>query len=54
MYIFYYLLLLYGFIVLMIGLLIILSKKGIIGEEGSRKFIYIGVFNWYFIVFIFM
>ncbi|MBG0762817.1 hypothetical protein IY230_04235 [Acholeplasma laidlawii] len=54
MHILYYLLSSYGFIGLMIGLSTILSKKGIIGEEGSRKFIHIGVSNWYFIALIFM
>lgn len=54
MHILYYLLSSYSFIALMIGLSTILSKKGIIGEEGSRKFIHIGVSNWYFIALTFM
>lgn len=54
MHILYYLLGSYGFIAIIILLSMLLSKKGIIGSEGSRKFIHIGVANWYFIALIFI
>ena len=54
MHILYYLLGSYGFIAIIILLSTLLSKKGIIGSEGSRKFIHIGVANWYFIALIFI
>ncbi len=54
MHILYYLLSSYAFIGLMIGLSTMLSNKNIIGDEGSRKLIHIGVSNWYFIALIFM
>lgn len=54
MHILYYLLSSYAFIGLMIGLSTLLSNKNIIGDEGSRKLIHIGVSNWYFIALIFM
>jgi len=54
MHIIYYLIGSYAFIGLMIGLSSILSKYKIIGDEGSRKLIHIGVSNWYFLALIFM
>lgn len=54
MHILYYLLSSYAFIGLMIGISTILSNKKIIGDEGSRKLIHIGVSNWYFFALIFM
>src|SRR5690606_15834585 len=44
----------YGFIAIIILLSTLLSKKGIIGSEGSRKFIHIGIANWYFLALIFI
>jgi len=41
------------FVFLIIGLSSFLSKKGILKEEGSRKFVHIGVGNWWFIAMIF-
>ena len=49
----YYLLSSYTFIGLMIVLSTILRNKKIIGDEGSRKLIHIGVSNWYFLALIF-
>lgn len=37
------------FVLLVIFISIILSKKNFLTEEGSRKFIHIGVANWWFI-----
>jgi len=54
MHILYYLLSSYAFIGLMIGLSTFLNNKQVIGEEGSRKLIHIGVSNWYFLALIFM
>lgn len=54
MHILYYLLSSYAFIGLMIGLSTVLSNKKILGDEGSRKLIHIGVSNWYFFALIFM
>ncbi|WP_025724977.1 diacylglycerol/polyprenol kinase family protein [Acholeplasma granularum] len=54
MHILYYLLSSYAFIGIIIGISTILQKKNILGDEASRKFIHIGVSNWYFLVLIFM
>ena len=54
MHILYYILSSYGLIALIIILSTLLNKKGVIGSEGSRKFIHIGVANWYFLALIFM
>jgi len=37
------------FIFLLIGASTVLSKKGLLSNEGSRKFIHIGVSNWWII-----
>ncbi|VEU82265.1 diacylglycerol/polyprenol kinase family protein [Acholeplasma hippikon] len=38
------------FVFLMIGLSTILQKKNVLNDEGARKFIHIGVANWWFFV----
>jgi phytol kinase len=43
----------FGFIFLVIILSSILSKRKLLGTEGSRKFIHIGVSNWWIIAMIF-
>lgn len=37
------------FIFMLIGVSTVLSKKNLLSNEGSRKFIHIGVANWWFI-----
>lgn len=37
----------YGLVFAVIGLATLLQKKGILGDEGARKFIHIGVSNWW-------
>lgn len=37
------------FVLTVIGLCTLLEKKGLLSGEGSRKFIHIGVSNWWFI-----
>jgi len=54
MHILYYILSSYGLIALIIILSTLLNKKGVMGSEGSRKFIHIGVANWYFLALIFI
>jgi phytol kinase len=49
----YGLILSYVFVFLIIGLSTVLQKKNIVGEEGARKFIHIGVSNWYLIAWYF-
>ena len=39
----------YGFVFAVIGLSTLLDKLNVFGDEGSRKFIHIGVANWWFI-----
>lgn len=39
-------------IFVIIGLATILQKKGVIGDEGSRKFVHIGVSNWWILAMI--
>ncbi|MBI9101745.1 MAG: hypothetical protein JEY99_04980 [Spirochaetales bacterium] len=41
------------FVFLIIGISTLLSGKGLLKEEGSRKFVHIGVGNWWFIAMIF-
>lgn len=42
----------YGFIFLIIGISTLLQNKKLISDEGARKFIHIGVSNWYVIAMI--
>jgi phytol kinase len=43
----------YVLVFLVIGIATFLQKKGILGEEGARKFIHIGVSNWWILAMIF-
>ena len=43
----------YVFVFLMIGISTALQKKGVFNDEGARKFIHIGVSNWWIILMIF-
>ncbi|MCF7932439.1 MAG: hypothetical protein K9K93_04645 [Acholeplasmataceae bacterium] len=43
----------YGFIFLVIGISTLLQNKHVFGDEGARKFIHIGVSNWYIIAMIY-
>ncbi len=43
----------YVLVFLVIGISTFLQKKGILGEEGARKFIHIGVSNWWILAMIF-
>ncbi|MFP4287318.1 MAG: diacylglycerol/polyprenol kinase family protein [Candidatus Izemoplasmataceae bacterium] len=43
------LLLAYGFVFLVIGMASLLDKLGFLNDEGSRKFIHIGVSNWWLV-----
>ncbi|PKK94275.1 MAG: hypothetical protein CVV61_00340 [Tenericutes bacterium HGW-Tenericutes-6] len=43
----------YVLVFAVIGLSTVLQKKGIVGEEGARKFIHIGVSNWWIIAILF-
>ncbi|TVP96483.1 MAG: hypothetical protein EA374_01265 [Acholeplasmatales bacterium] len=39
----------YGFVFAIMGLATLLDKLNVLSDEGSRKFIHIGVSNWWFI-----
>lgn len=43
----------YVFIFVVIGISTVLQKKGILKDEGARKFIHIGVSNWWIIAMVF-
>ena len=43
----------YVFIFVIIGISTVLQKKGLLKDEGARKFIHIGVSNWWIIAMIF-
>ncbi len=43
----------YVFVFLIMGISTILQKKNILGDEGARKFIHIGVSNWWILAMIF-
>jgi phytol kinase len=43
------LLLAYGFVFLVIGVSTLFDKLGVFNDEGSRKFIHIGVSNWWIV-----
>lgn len=43
----------YVLVFAVIGLSTFLQKKGVVGEEGARKFIHIGVSNWWIIAILF-
>lgn len=43
----------YVLVFLIIGISTVLQKKNILGEEGARKFIHIGVSNWWILAMIF-
>ena len=39
----------YGFVFLVIGIATVLDKLNVLNDEGSRKFIHIGVANWWIV-----
>lgn len=43
----------YGFVFLIMGISTVLQHKGVLKDEGARKFIHIGVSNWWVIAMLF-